>query len=109
MNSDELRVISSKYLAVSEYFIPLTADNFKNTWRYLYFFIPLPLEILCIMGKIIGRTEEQNRLTDYIDSDQAEFLVVYGRRRVGKTFFIREFFKNKFAFYMSGAENASKE
>ena len=60
------------------------------------------------MEKIIGRTEEINRLTDYLNSDKAEFLVVFGRRRVGKTFLIREFFQNKFSFYMSGAENASK-
>ena len=29
-------------------------------------------------------------------------MAVYGRRRVGKTFLIREFFKNRFAFYASG-------
>ena len=62
-----------------------------------------------VMEKIIGRTEEIRRLNDYVASDKAEFLVVYGRRRIGKTFLIREFFKNKFDFYMSGAENASKE
>ena len=61
------------------------------------------------MGKIIGRTEEIFRLNNYLTSDKAEFLVVYGRRRIGKTFLIREFFKNKFDFYMSGAENASTE
>jgi len=61
------------------------------------------------MDNIIGRVEEIQRLTDYIDSGKAEFLVVYGRRRVGKTFLIKQFFKEKFTFYLSGAENASKE
>ena len=61
------------------------------------------------MGNIIGRIEEMQRLTDYINSDKAEFLVVYGRRRVGKTFLIRQFFNEKFTFYFSGAENASKK
>jgi len=37
------------------------------------------------MKEIIGRTEEISRLNDYFNSGQAEFLVVYGRRRVGKT------------------------
>lgn len=60
------------------------------------------------MGQIIGRIEEQDSLIDYLNSDKAEFLVVYGRRRVGKTFLIKEFFKNKFAFYLSGVENATK-
>ncbi|MDR1544964.1 MAG: ATP-binding protein [Prevotellaceae bacterium] len=60
------------------------------------------------MGNIIGRTEEIKRLTDYVNSDKAEFLVVFGRRRVGKTFLIKQFFNEKFTFYLSGAENAAK-
>jgi AAA+ ATPase superfamily predicted ATPase len=61
------------------------------------------------MNKIIGRVAEIQRLTDYVNSDKAEFLVVYGRRRVGKTFLIKQFFKEKFTFYLSGAENATKQ
>ena len=61
------------------------------------------------MDNIVGRIDEIQRLTDYINSGKAEFLVVYGRRRVGKTFLIKQFFKEKFTFYLSGAENASKQ
>jgi AAA+ ATPase superfamily predicted ATPase len=61
------------------------------------------------MKTIIGRDREQRSLEQYLSSDKAEFLVVYGRRRVGKTFLIREFFKNNFAFYFSGVENSTKE
>ena len=61
------------------------------------------------MNNIIGRIEEIQRLTDYVNSDKAEFLVIYGRRRVGKTFLVKQFFKEKFTFYLSGAENASKK
>ena len=61
------------------------------------------------MNNIIGRIDEMQRLTEYVNSDKAEFLAVYGRRRVGKTFLIKQFFKEKFTFYFSGAENASKE
>jgi AAA+ ATPase superfamily predicted ATPase len=60
------------------------------------------------MGAIIGRQKETSRLSDYVGSGKSEFLVVYGRRRIGKTFLIKEFFKNKFSFYLSGAENADK-
>ncbi|MDR2556669.1 MAG: ATP-binding protein [Bacteroidales bacterium] len=60
------------------------------------------------MNNIIGRTEEIRRLTDYMESDKAEFIVVYGRRRVGKTFLIKQFFNEQFTFYFSGAENATK-
>jgi AAA+ ATPase superfamily predicted ATPase len=45
------------------------------------------------MDNIIGRTEETKRLTNYMSSDKAEFVAVFGRRRVGKTFLIKHFFK----------------
>ena len=61
------------------------------------------------MKDIIGRKTEINRLTEYVNSGKAELVAVYGRRRVGKTFLIKRFFNEKFVFYLSGAENASKK
>jgi len=58
--------------------------------------------------KIIGREIEQAALTQYYESSIPEFLVVYGRRRVGKTFLIREYFNGKFAFYTTGLANGNK-
>lgn len=51
---------------------------------------------------IIGRTEEQRRLHEAFESEYSEFAVVYGRRRVGKTFLIRETFNYKFTFQHTG-------
>ena len=51
---------------------------------------------------IVGRVREIDRLMRLCESPRAEFAVVYGRRRVGKTYLIREFFKNSFAFYATG-------
>ena len=48
---------------------------------------------------IIGRKQQQNKLQDLYESEYAEFLVVYGRRRTGKTFLVREYFEGKFSFY----------
>jgi len=45
--------------------------------------------------QLIGRSAEQSVLSELLESDQAEFLAIYGRRRVGKTFLIREYFKDK--------------
>jgi AAA+ ATPase superfamily predicted ATPase len=59
--------------------------------------------------KIIGRTDEQYAIKQYIESDKPEFVAVYGRRRVGKTFLIREFFDNSFSFYISGMANATQK
>lgn len=56
--------------------------------------------------EIIGRTEEIERLKTYIASDRSEFIAVYGRRRVGKTFLIKETFEGAFTFRMTGRENA---
>ena len=61
------------------------------------------------MKDIIGRKAELMRLTEYLNSEKAELVAVYGRRRVGKTFLIKRFFNEKFVFYFSGAENASKK
>ena len=54
------------------------------------------------MQKIIGRFAEKAELQRAYDSGKPELVVVYGRRRVGKTFLIREFFEGRFAFYHTG-------
>lgn len=54
---------------------------------------------------IVGRTAEQEEIHKYLHSGKPEFVAVYGRRRVGKTFLIREYFNNKFAFYVTGLAN----
>jgi AAA+ ATPase superfamily predicted ATPase len=44
---------------------------------------------------IIGRQYEQKQLQKIFESNDAEFVAVYGRRRIGKTYLIREFFAKK--------------
>ena len=51
------------------------------------------------MNTIIGRKKEQKELERIYHSNKAEFVVVYGRRRVGKTFLVREYFNGEFDFY----------
>lgn len=48
---------------------------------------------------IIGREQQISELEDIYNSSKPEFVVVYGRRRIGKTFLVREYFKNRFVFY----------
>ena len=52
--------------------------------------------------KIIGRKNEKEKLLRCLNSKNPEFVVVYGRRRVGKTYLIREFFNKQFSFYATG-------
>ncbi len=56
---------------------------------------------------IIGRKEEISKLKRAYDSDHSEFVAVYGRRRIGKTYLIRETFEDKFTFHYSGVFKAS--
>ena len=58
---------------------------------------------------IIGRKYEQRILRECVDSDSPEFIAVYGRRRIGKTYLIKHFFKEKFDFYMTGSYNSTKD
>ncbi|GHT78516.1 ATPase AAA [Bacteroidia bacterium] len=58
---------------------------------------------------IIGRVKEQGAFNKYFESEKSELVAVYGRRRVGKTFLIKEFFKEQFSFYISGLPNSNKD
>ena len=55
-----------------------------------------------IMAKIIGRKQEIRLLNDYFNSKSPEFVVVYGRRRVGKTFLVRTLLSEHFSFSVTG-------
>ena len=56
---------------------------------------------------LIGRNEEQRLLLSLLESDKSEFVAVYGRRRVGKTYLVREAFNYKFAFQHAGVQDAT--
>jgi uncharacterized protein len=56
---------------------------------------------------IVGRAFEKAKLTEIVESDKAEFVAIYGRRRIGKTFLVKEFFGNQFAFYATGLANSN--
>ena len=51
---------------------------------------------------IIGREYEARKLNEYYNSESAELIALYGRRRVGKTFLVDEAFENRISFRHSG-------
>ena len=59
--------------------------------------------------QLIGRENEQRELTRLKGSSQAEFVVLYGRCRVGKTFLVRTFFDDKFTFYCTGLAKGTRK
>ena len=58
--------------------------------------------------EIIGRKQEINLLKMSIESGKPELIAVYGRRRVGKTYLVRQYFKDDFAFYSTGIYEGTK-
>lgn len=58
-------------------------------------------------NRIIGRTEELEILQESLYSKESEFIAIYGRRRVGKTFLVNRAFKGGFTFQYTGLEHKS--
>ena len=59
--------------------------------------------------RIIGRIKECERLDECMNSDRAQLIIVYGRRRVGKTYLINEYFHKDFAFKITGIYGKGRE
>ncbi len=56
---------------------------------------------------LIGRKRERLRLQKLLASRKSEFLAVFGRRRVGKTYLIKKYFNYQFDFFITGMANAT--
>jgi len=56
---------------------------------------------------MIGREKELATLNRLKESKRSEFVVVYGRRRIGKTFLVRQAFSDTFTFSHTGVENVN--
>ena len=61
-----------------------------------------------IHNTFIGRSREIRLLDDYMVSGKAEFIAIYGRRRIGKTFLVKQYFDDQFDFYVTGIYDKSK-
>jgi len=59
------------------------------------------------MRKLTGRKDEISLLENALASNRPELIALYGRRRVGKTFLVREVYKDSIQFEFSGVHNVS--
>ncbi|MBQ7183309.1 MAG: AAA family ATPase [Clostridia bacterium] len=57
---------------------------------------------------IVGRKAERAYLDECLAQSAAQLIVIYGRRRVGKTYLVNEYFDNEFAFKVTGAFDEDK-
>lgn len=72
--------------------------------------IELNHEEAALSQLIVGREHELKILKRLLASSRAEFLAIYGRRRVGKTFLIHEFFKDKGVYFtLTGTLHSNKK
>lgn len=61
-----------------------------------------------VISAIISRYQEQQILQTVFDKRQAQFVAMYGRRRIGKTHLIRHFFQNKGIYFeVTGLKNGA--
>jgi len=58
---------------------------------------------------LIGREKEICTLRSCFNSEKSEFVAIYGRRRVGKTYLVKELFESHFTFYTTGILNGDRE
>ena len=56
---------------------------------------------------MVARKKEMESLEWDLQKGESQFIAVYGRRRVGKTYLVRQFFKDKFAFYHTGLQKGN--
>jgi len=57
----------------------------------------------------IGRDSERKALLKAYDNDESNFIAIYGRRRIGKTFLVKETLKDKFTFIHTGGFNLKRK
>lgn len=55
---------------------------------------------------MVGREEQTKAMKDAIKAKKSSFIAVTGRRRVGKTYLIREVYQQNFCFTVTGIQNA---
>lgn len=64
-------------------------------------------KIVLSRKNIVGRASQIDALEKYLNSDSSEFIALYGRRRVGKTFLIKEALRECLLLHFTGREGAS--
>ncbi|MBR1786814.1 MAG: AAA family ATPase [Paludibacteraceae bacterium] len=58
---------------------------------------------------LIGREQQQQLLLSLLDKDDSQFVAIYGRRRVGKTYLIRETYNTRIVFQHTGLQKVDKK
>ena len=60
-------------------------------------------------SSVIGRKVEIGELEKFLKSSKSEFVAIYGRRRVGKSYLVEEVYRNKIVFRAIGSYIKDKD
>ncbi|WP_231833718.1 AAA family ATPase [Pyrococcus horikoshii] len=60
---------------------------------------------MILTSKFVDRERELNFLREHYHSGKAELIVIYGRRRIGKTYLLRKFLEETNGIYLLAEEN----
>jgi AAA+ ATPase superfamily predicted ATPase len=58
---------------------------------------------------VVGRKYESNRLKASLKSENSELIAIYGRRRIGKTYLVRNIYEKYIRFEVTGLYGGSQE
>lgn len=76
--------------------------EFLDMVKHIYLSLQQIFSITMNLESVIGREEEISTISRLYASERSEFLAIYGRRRVGKSFLIEEVLEDKFSFVAVG-------
>ena len=86
----------------------MASNNFISCHNSAYFAI-FGEEETSMIKEIIGRENEIKILKRLLHSTDPELLALYGRRRVGKTFLIKQYYQPHLVFSCSGQYNGNTQ
>ena len=97
------------------YILPNVSKKWRSRQNMIYYILPNVVFLLYlrqnirIMSTIIGRRSEVEELEKLYRSERPEFVAVYGRRRVGKTFLIKQALKGRITFQHTGVSPVDRK
>lgn len=62
-----------------------------------------------MIQNLIGRKDEIQRLDECMQETGAQLIILYGRRRIGKTYLINEYFDGRFDFKITGSYKEKRD
>jgi uncharacterized protein len=80
-----------------------------RTFAITSIFTPLMANSRNSTNPMIGRLNERKRLRDLLETNESELVAIMGRRRVGKTFLVKNVYQEELVFHITGIQQAKRK